>query len=257
MAAKFIPLEEVADYRPWPFSGLELAQAKDEEPSQLEDQLEIEADTGVDSHDVDEPPASPNAQTSEDIGQIYHDAHREGYEAGLVEGLEAGHAEGLEAGRTEGLELGRQQGREQALLEARPLAELIAGFSKATQHAYHEISEDVVALALDVARQMVRESLKANPSLVLSVVRGAMESMPQGMQHPHIHLHPEDALLVRGLLKDEFPHAGWKIIEDHRIERGGCRIECATAELDATMPSRWRRIAAALGQDHSWLENGH
>lgn len=255
MAAKFISVDEFTDYQPWQFARIEEDQATSEvitdegdsePPREIVDELQMDDD----AEPVLQPPSA------EDIGRIYHDAHREGYEAGLVEGLEAGHAEGFEAGRVEGLEAGQKKGHEQAVAEAKPLAELFSSFSTAAEAAQQGIAQDVIQLAFDIARQMLREAIKANPEVVLTVVQAAIESMPQGVQHPHIHLHPDDALLVRNFLKDELPHAGWKVQEDHHIERGGCRIECATAELDATVPSRWRRIAAALGQDHSWLENG-
>jgi flagellar assembly protein FliH len=255
MAAKFIPVEELTDYQPWHFAGIEQDQPVNEITSlEAESEFQQEIDT---EEPEDAEPAEPalQAPSAEDIGRIYHDAHREGYEAGLVEGLEAGHAEGFEIGHAEGLEAGQKKGYEQAVAEAKPLAELFSGFAKAAEAAQQEIGQDVIRLAFDIARQMLREALKANPAVVLTVVQAAIESMPQGIQHPHIHLHPDDAVLVRNFLKDELPHAGWKVMEDHRVERGGCRIECATAELDATLPTRWKRIAAALGQDHSWLEN--
>lgn len=255
MAAKFIPVEEFTDYQPWQFTRIEEGSAVSEMiPADV--QPEILQETIDDELEVEDAEPALQLPTAEDIGRIYHDAHREGYEAGLVEGLEAGHAEGFEAGRVEGFEAGQKKGHEQAVAEAKPLAELFSSFSKAAEVAQQGITQDVIRLAFDIARQMLREAIKANPEVVLTIVQAAIESMPQGVQHPHIHLHPEDALLVRSFLKDEFPHAGWKVQEDHHIERGGCRIECTTAELDATLPSRWRRISAALGQDHSWLENG-
>jgi len=38
------------------------------------------------------------------------------------------------------------------------------------------------------------------------------------------------------------------------MERGGCRIESANSEIDATLDVRWKRIVAALGRDDAWLE---
>ena len=203
------------------------------------------------------PPEEPQPQlpSADDLARIYHDAHREGYEAGLVEGLETGHAEGHAAGHAEGIEAGQQKGYDQAVAEAQPLAALFTGFATALEEVRQGVTADVVTLALDIAQQMLREALKTKPGLVIPVVKSAMEGMPQGVQHPEIHLHPDDAVLVRKLLKAEIAQAEWKVVEDSRIDRGGCRIECTTAEIDATMPSRWKRIASALGQDHTWLEH--
>jgi len=49
-------------------------------------------------------------------------------------------------------------------------------------------------------------------------------------------------------------HSGWKILEDTRMARGGCRVETANSQIDATLPSRWQRVLAAIGQEGSWLE---
>jgi flagellar assembly protein FliH len=38
------------------------------------------------------------------------------------------------------------------------------------------------------------------------------------------------------------------------MERGGCRIETASNQIDATIGTRWDRITAALGKDTDWLK---
>jgi flagellar assembly protein FliH len=242
MAAKFISVESSQDYQLWNPTRIEYEQPDVEEL--VEEALETEPDSP--------PPELPSA---DDIQRIYHDAHKEGYEAGLVEGLEAGHTEGHEAGHAEGHEAGYAKGYEEAVSKAAPLAPLFSSFTAAVEEFRQEISADVVALALDLAKQMLREALAAKPELLIPVVKSAMEGLPQGAELPQIHLHPLDAALVQDLLQAELAQASWKVVEDLRIERGGCRIESTTAEIDATMPSRWQRIAAALGQNHKWLEN--
>ena len=243
MAAKFIPVEDLHDFHPWNPTRIELDQTV------LEEVL-------VEEVPAEEIPPSPELPSADDIGRIYHDAHREGYEAGLVEGLEAGHNEGYEAGHAEGRDAGYAKGHEEAVARAEPLAVLFSSFNSAVEEFRQEISADVLALALDVAKQMLREALAVKPELLLPVIKSAIEGLPQGAELPQIHLHPQDAQLVQELLKAELEQASWKVVEDHRIERGGCRIESTTAEIDATMPSRWQRIATALGQKHLWLENG-
>ncbi|HEY3326033.1 MAG TPA: flagellar assembly protein FliH [Novimethylophilus sp.] len=177
--------------------------------------------------------------TAEELERVHHDAHREGYEAGYREGMATGYQNGLA----------------KAQAEAERLRMLIAGLESAMKSLEQELGHELLALSLDIAKQMLRQVLKVKPELLLSVIRSAMESLPQNTQHPHIHLHPEDAVLVRELLSAELTHAGWRLVEDPRLGRGGCLIETASAEVDASLPSRWQRIAAALGQNNSWLED--
>lgn len=177
--------------------------------------------------------------TAQEIERIHQDAHREGYEAGHKEGFGAGY----------------QAGQAKARQEYERFRVLADTLGDALKNLEHELSQDVLALSLDIAKQVLRQALKVKPELLIPVVKSAMESLPQNVQHPHIHLHPDDAELVRAAMNGELSHVGWRIVEDARVARGGCLIETASAEVDASIPSRWRRIATLLGQDHSWLDD--
>jgi len=173
--------------------------------------------------------------TAEDIERIHQEAHREGYEAGQREGYEAGLV--------------------RADSDIARIQALGVALDEAMQNLERELSQELIELALDIAKQMLTRALEVKPELLLPVVRAAIESLPHNAQHPFIHLHPQDAALVREMLNAE-PHAGWRVMEDMRVAPGGCRIETSTAEVDATLPSRWHRIAAALGQENAWLADG-
>lgn len=174
--------------------------------------------------------------TAEELEHIHQEAHREGYEAGHQEGIAQGYEEGLA----------------KAAEDAERLRQLGDSFAEALQNVEQALGQELLLLALDIAKQMLTRAIKIKPELLLPVVRAAIESLPQNAQHPHIHLHPKDAALVREMLNAE-PHTGWRVVEDLHIAPGGCRIETSIAEVDATLPSRWHRISNALGQDNAWL----
>ena len=67
-------------------------------------------------------------------------------------------------------------------------------------------------------------------------------------------LNPADAALVSGLLADQIASGGWRIVEDAGLARGGCLLHTAASQVDASMHTRWQRLAAALGQTSEWLE---
>lgn len=177
--------------------------------------------------------------TAEAVEQIHQQAHQEGYDAGFAEGRAAGY----------------RQGQQQAATESRQLQQLIDALQIASQHYSNTLAGELLSLALDISQQMLRQSLKVKPELLLPIVRSAMDALPQHSQHLHLHLHPLDAALVRLHLQNEIASGGWKIIEDQRVARGGCRIETSTAEIDATLHARWQQLAQALGQDVSWLDD--
>jgi flagellar assembly protein FliH len=163
--------------------------------------------------------------TAEELQQIQTQAHQEGYAAGHLEG------------------------RAKGIADAERMKQVLVGLEAALQQFDQQVAQDVLALALDISRQMLRQALKVKPGLVLAVVREAMNSLPQASSHPHLILNPEDARVVRSFMEADLAHSAWKIQEDSRIERGGCRIESANSEIDATMETRWKRIVAALGRD--------
>jgi flagellar assembly protein FliH len=218
LSNKFIPKEQLSAYQRW----------------------ELSAFDGPDGPE-DPPPAEDvpvvTLPTAEEIERIHQQAHQEGFASGHQEGFSRGYGEG----------------REKAVAEAQRLVQLVTVLDESLQGMDQQLSQDMLTLALDIAKQMLRQALAVRPELVLSVVREAMASLPQAGQHPHLILHPEDALLVRELMEDELAHFHWRIIEDARVERGGCRIETANSEIDATLESRWQRVISALGRDGSWL----
>jgi flagellar assembly protein FliH len=181
--------------------------------------------------------------TAEALEDIHRQAHQEGYESGYAEGFDKGLAEA------------RQQGEQQIRDEVQRMQALLVNVEEAIRELGKATSEDLLSLALELSRQMLRQSLKVKPELLLPIVQNVMESIPQHSQHPHLYLHPEDAALVKANLQTEISLGGWKIAEDPRIERGGCKIETSSAEIDATLENRWQRLSSALGKNMSWLDD--
>lgn len=175
--------------------------------------------------------------TAEGIEQIQQQAHHEGYQEGLQQGREQGYREG----------------GAQALQEAQRLNQLLVKVNETLQQLDQEMAQQMLELALGIARQMLRQALPVLPELVLSVVREAINSLPQTNQQPQLILHPQDAALVRSHLEAELAHGHWRVVEDSQIARGGCRLETAQSEIDATLESRWKRVLESLGQSGDWL----
>ena len=176
----------------------------------------------------DEKPEEVSLPTADQIQRIQQQAYQEGFAAGMKDG------------RAEG----------QAI--ARRIQGIMQSVQSCLMQFEEEMAGEIMNLSLDIARQMVRSALEANPELVLAVVREAIESLPQVLHHPTLILNPQDAALVREMLQQEFHNQSWRIVEDPQLERGGCRIETGSTEIDANMESRWQRIVSALGSDVPW-----
>ena len=156
--------------------------------------------------------------------------------------------------REEGHAAGYREGQDRAQAEAQRLQMLLENLGRELQQFDQQVAQDLLTLSLDVAKKMLCQALRVHPELVLAVVQEAIACLPQFNQHAHLVLHPDDATLVRSRLGDQLSHSGWKILEDTRMGRGGCRVETANSQIDATLPSRWQRVLAAIGQEGEWLE---
>jgi flagellar assembly protein FliH len=167
-----------------------------------------------------------------------------------VDDLERLHESSRSEGRAEGL----AEGRRLAAAEAAQLKQLGAALAQARQELEEQASEAVLSLAIDLARQVLQEALQVKRELLLPVVRTAMRSLPTLAQPAQLVLNPADVELVRAHLGEELRLSGWQVVEDHRIQPGGCRLTSPHCEVDATLASRWKRVLAALGRDHAWLE---
>jgi flagellar assembly protein FliH len=164
-------------------------------------------------------------------------AQREGYAVGYREGMAAAKAEITRA---------------HAAQTAR-LTELISGLTREVAQLDSQIADNVLDLVVIIARRMIGEALSVRPELVLDVVREALRLLGLARTPAHLVLHPDDAQLVREHLGDQCAAGGWTITEDTTVQRGGCRLDSAGGELDATLPARWQRAMAALGRPGDWL----
>lgn len=187
------------------------------------------------------PPPSPPPAPKVDLADLAR-IRREARMDGEAEGRAAGLAEGRKVGHTEGLATGLAA----ATAHAERLRALARSLPDALRRAEEELSQTVLALALDVARQVVHRTLKAEPEWVLPVVRDLLNTEPALRGEPRLLLHPDDVALVRSSLGEEIEAAGWQMRADDTITRGGCRVQSATGELDGTLETRWKRVAAAL-----------
>ena len=177
--------------------------------------------------------------TQEMVDAIIQQAHDEGYR----EGQQAGYADGLAMGRAE------------AARELEHLQAIALTLGQAVGQAEESIANDVLELALQLAKGMLRSALEVKPELVLPVVREAISYLPVVQQPAQLFLNPADAQLVRDAMGEELAHNGWRIIEEAGIERGGCRLDTPSNQIDAQASLRWQRLTTALGKNAiEWLD---
>lgn len=180
--------------------------------------------------------------SEEELAAIREEARIEGYGAGYAAGHAEGHADAIALGKEES---------DQKLL---PLRDLADNFSAALQGADTMIAADVLELALQLSKAMLKQALQVKPSLILPIVREAIEYLPSLQQPALLMLNPDDAEVVREGIGEELEKGGWRVIDDPAIERGGCKVDTASNQIDAQTSARWARLTHALGKNVDWLD---
>ncbi|MBU0603800.1 MAG: flagellar assembly protein FliH [Gammaproteobacteria bacterium] len=168
--------------------------------------------------------------TADELEKLQQGAHREGYAAGYEEGTA------------------------RVRMEAMRLHSVVEQLEDALALLDTRVAQDVLNLGVEIARQVVRQTVTVKPDIVINVVKEAINQLPH--QHTAVYLNPEDASLVRAhAAGEQLTHGGHRIFEDETIARGGCKVEAGGCQIDATLPTRWSRIVEALIDEVEWIQH--
>lgn len=226
----FIPKEKLTAYQRWELAAFD-------ETGELPPTVQPKAESAPEEPVADQPPPLTLA-TAEEVERIYAEAQESGYSAGHASGHAAGYEEGISQARD----------------EAAQINALLANLQHALQGFDQNVADQLLTLSIEIASQVLRQSLRIKPELLLPIVREAVAALPPYHGHPALFVHPDDAALVRTHLGEQLSHNNWRIIEDSRIETGGCRVEVGASEVDATLATRWRRVIESIGVSQEWLD---
>jgi len=150
---------------------------------------------------------------------------------------------GIEQGRQEGIiEAQRQQALRSQRLE-QLLAEMRARYIELESRG----ADALLDLALEIARQVVRREVVVARDALLPALHEAVTVVIDQHAHPRVHLNPADLELIRPELDNDAMLKGCRFVPDVSVANGGCRVETAQGDIDATLATRWNRVARALG----------
>ena len=207
----------------------------------------IEKSKGFNLNLTQKEPDSPEDQTPpsqiltvEEIETMQDQAYLESFQQGETKGYEAGYekgyAEGSSKGYDENLKLLEGQGQQ--------LNNLMSTLNEPFKALDEQVEQELVKLALGVAAQIIRREIKTDPGQVIGAVREAISVLPSSSRKIVLHLHPEDAVLVRSALALDEMSPAWEIFEEPLITRGGCKVHTETSRIDATVENRLAAVIA-------------
>jgi len=170
------------------------------------------------------------------VGEL-EDVERRAYEEAFAKGREAG----LAAAKTE-----TQQGIAQLQAQVARIEKIVGSLARPLQKIDAQVEGELVNLALTIARQLIRRELRIDPAQVIAIIRETVALLPAAARDVRVHLHPEDAAVVRERLAATTADRAWSIVEDPVMTRGGCRVSTDTAQIDARLETRINGVVAAM-----------
>lgn len=186
-------------------------------------------------------PAVTPTVSAHELAALKESARLEGYANGYREGYENGHREGEVEGKL--------LSQEKMNLEVAQFVALNQKYAEQLSLAHTEVSKELLDLSLSLAQAMVATKIELEPDTILAIVQEAIDLLPSIHQPAKIHLHPLDAVLVKEKMSEESGGAAWRVVSDHDIERGGCRLDTAHNQVDATLAQRWMNLRSAFLPD--------
>jgi flagellar assembly protein FliH len=172
--------------------------------------------------------------------------------------LDAVRAARLEA-EMRGFEAGQAKAHAEAqgLLAAldakvRQLDAILQFLSRPLQDLDGQVENELTQLALVVGKQLARRELAVDPAQVIAIIRESLSQLPASARDVRVHLHPEDAAVVRERLSAPTSDRAWTVVEDPTLSRGGCVVRTDTSQIDARLESRVHAlVTSTFGAERS------
>lgn len=221
--SRFIPREEVNSFAAWTPGAI----SENGEPI-------------PDRRKTPRPAATAPAAPPPDPKALLHAARQQGYQDGYRDGLAA--LEGFK--------------QSFAMQTATQVAAIVRATGDQLDALQQEMAVSLAHAATELARQIVRSELVTRPELTANVAIEALDTLLLSARHITLRLHPDDHTLVAAGAADDLAARGARLVADIGITRGGCIVESDLGVIDASIEARWRRAAAALGQEMAWAEAG-
>ena len=147
----------------------------------------------------------------------------------------------LQGAYQQGFQDGQGQARQQmeaqlGAMEAR-LARTIEELSGSRQRYRHEAEEDVIGLALAIARRVLHRELTISPEALLGLLKAALERIEAGEIH-RVRLRPEDVPLIQQHLEKMGLPQRVELIADSSLERGSAILDSSRGAVDVSVDTQ-------------------
>lgn len=211
-----------------------------------------------------EPEPEIKLPTAADIDAIRQAAYEEGFEQGKTEGFEEGlqegqkqgHEEGLLSGHAEGLEQGVTEGQQDIQQQLDTWNNINQQFTDPLSTLEDEVENELVQLAVGLARAVIKTEIASNPEVVKAALRAGIKALPVQEKHYNIYLNPDDLDTVKQQLLDEnMQQDRWQLHEAPHLSAGGCELVTQNNSVDVTLERRIKDVIETFLFEHGLPNN--
>ena len=217
--SRFVPSEEIDGVSAWKFSSMDGSE--------------------------EEAPAETPAPEADPMDHV---AVQEALDAAYQQGYAQGH----ETGTTETRAAMQDEIRRVTEATAARMGELMHNVTDQLLSSEQAIARQILDLACELARQVVRQELKTNTGHLRAVIGEALEMMIDDGLPAAVHMNPNDLVVMQQALLDTLGENAPEFIADPAISPGGCLVKSPSTTVDATIEKRWARAIGNLGLSASW-----
>ena len=143
---------------------------------------------------------------------------------------------------------GEAAGRVQAQAEVRPVLDQLSRAARELAalrpRLREQAEEDLIRLAVAIARRVVRRELTVDPQTITGLVKAALQQLAAG-ETACLRVHPDHEAIVRGFLADA-GHGSITVAGDGALARGSAVFETARGNLDASAETQLAEIERGL-----------
>lgn len=218
---RFIPREEIDGVSAWRFSSIDGSDA-----------LQVAADT------MTEP------ETDKALEEALNEVRQQAFADGFAHGHTAGSKEVRDA-----LEAAMRRSIEETGVR---MGQLLHDTAEQLLAAEQKVARQILDLACDIARQVVRQELQGSTGHLRAVIGEALEQIVEDGLPATVRMHPDDLALMKDALLDTLGENAPEFVADVTIAPGGCLVQTPSATVDATIEKRWSRAIGNLGLDEPW-----
>ncbi|BDR07108.1 flagellar assembly protein FliH [Comamonas thiooxydans] len=261
--SRFIPQEEIDDSTvvQWRFGAVDAQDRSVFAPAQQAAFIPagVEHFNGFSPSIAHQPQAQPEVQVVEPVEPAVPAFDEEQLQQMLEQARAEGHAQGLAEGRTQTQQQWQQHLDDHINGAGRESAQRVDGVLQGLEDNFKQLqsgmAQELLNLACDIARQVVRQELRSQPQALLPVIREALDMLVDESRPVTVRLNPADfELLDEALRAEHGAHSRIQWLGDASIAPGDVKVESGGAEIDGGLDKRWRRAVAALGLVSTWYD---